>query len=52
MGAGLYDSITEVDAALADFAKIAPRQGTMVEMRFWGRFGVEEIAGIMGRLDA
>jgi RNA polymerase sigma factor (TIGR02999 family) len=46
--AGLDDSIIAVDAALADFAKIAPRQATVVEMRYFGGLGMEEIAGIIG----
>jgi RNA polymerase sigma factor (TIGR02999 family) len=43
----LDDSIIAVDIALSDFAKIAPRQATVVEMRFFVGLNVEEIAKIM-----
>lgn len=48
VGTGMDDSVIAVDAALADFAKIAPRHATVVEMRYFGGLGVDEIAKIMG----
>jgi RNA polymerase sigma factor (TIGR02999 family) len=48
VGADFDDSIVAVDAALADFAKIAPRQATVVEMRYFAGLGMNEIADILG----
>jgi RNA polymerase sigma factor (TIGR02999 family) len=39
--------LVELDAALEEFGKLAPRQAKVVELRFFAGFSVEEIAGIM-----
>jgi len=41
------DSIVALDAALEDFAKAAPRQAKVVELRYFGGLSVEEIAEVM-----
>jgi RNA polymerase sigma factor (TIGR02999 family) len=41
------DSIVALDAALEDFAKVAPRQAKVVELRYFGGLSVEEIAEVM-----
>ncbi len=41
------DSIGALDAALEDFAKVAPRQAKVVELRYFGGLSVEEIAEVM-----
>lgn len=41
------DSMVALDAALEDFAKIAPRQAKVVELRYFGGLSVEEIAEVM-----
>jgi RNA polymerase sigma factor (TIGR02999 family) len=41
------NSIVALDAALEDFAKAAPRQSRVVELRYFGGLSVEEIAEVM-----
>ena len=41
------DSIVALDAALEEFAKIAPRQAKVVELRYFGGLNAEEIAEVM-----
>ena len=41
------DSVVALDAALEDFAKVAPRQAKVVEMRYFGGLSVQEIAATM-----
>jgi RNA polymerase sigma factor (TIGR02999 family) len=43
----LEDSVVALDAALAAFARAAPRQAKVVELRYFGGLTVEEIAGIL-----
>ncbi len=40
--------VTEVDAALKDLETLDPRQGQIVELRFFGGLTVAEIASVMG----
>jgi RNA polymerase sigma factor (TIGR02999 family) len=40
-------SIAALDDALEEFARLAPRQAKVVELRFFGGLGVEEIAEVM-----
>jgi RNA polymerase sigma factor (TIGR02999 family) len=40
------DSIMALDAALRDFAKAAPRQAKVVELRYFGGLSVEEIGEV------
>jgi RNA polymerase sigma factor (TIGR02999 family) len=42
------ESIVALDAALEEFAKVAPRQAKVVEMRYFGGLNEQEIAAIMG----
>src|SRR5215471_14624040 len=44
---GPEDSIVALDLALEEFAKVAPRQAKVVELRYFGGLSEEEIAGIM-----
>ena len=44
---GPEDSIVALDLALEEFAKVAPRQARVVELRYFGGLSEEEIAGIM-----
>jgi RNA polymerase sigma factor (TIGR02999 family) len=44
---GAGDSMVALDSALEDFAKLAPRQAKVVELRYFGGLSVEEIAKIM-----
>ena len=39
--------VLALDAALADFAKVAPRQAKVVEMRYFGGLSEEEIAEVL-----
>lgn len=41
------DAVVAVDEALEDFAKVAPRQAKVVELRYFAGLGTEEIAVIM-----
>jgi RNA polymerase sigma factor (TIGR02999 family) len=41
------DAIVALDAALGEFAKAAPRQAQVVELRFFGGLSMEEIAAVM-----
>jgi RNA polymerase sigma factor (TIGR02999 family) len=41
------DSVVALDAALAEFAKVAPRQAKVVELRYFGGLTMEEIARIL-----
>jgi len=43
------ESIIALDMALEDFAKVAPRQAKVVELRYFGGLTLEEIAKIMQR---
>ena len=47
LGPQLEDSVVELDTALAAFAKVAPRQARVVELRYFGGLTVEEIASIL-----
>src|SRR6266404_3109565 len=40
--------VTAVDAALRDLERLDPRQGQIVELRFFGGLTVAEIASVMG----
>src|SRR5437868_4806664 len=40
-------SLVALDGALNDFAKLAPRQAKVVELRYFGGLNVEEIAEVM-----
>jgi len=40
-------SIVALDAALEEFAKLAPRQAKVVELRYFGGLSEQEIAGVM-----
>jgi RNA polymerase sigma factor (TIGR02999 family) len=42
------ESIVALDAALEEFAKMAPRQAQVVELRYFAGLSEEEIAGITG----
>jgi RNA polymerase sigma factor (TIGR02999 family) len=44
---GPEDSIVALDLALEEFAKVAPRQAKVVELRYFAGLSEEEIAGIM-----
>jgi RNA polymerase sigma factor (TIGR02999 family) len=44
---GPDESIVALDAALEEFAKLAPRQAKVVEMRYFGGLSEREIAGIL-----
>ena len=39
--------IVELDNALQEFEKLAPRQAKVVELRYFGGLSVEEIASVM-----
>jgi RNA polymerase sigma factor (TIGR02999 family) len=39
--------IVDLDAALREFEKLAPRQAKVVELRYFGGLSVEEIASVM-----
>jgi RNA polymerase sigma factor (TIGR02999 family) len=41
------ESIVALDAALEAFAKLAPRQARVLEMRYFGGLGEEEIAAVL-----
>jgi RNA polymerase sigma factor (TIGR02999 family) len=41
------DSIVAIDALLEDFAKVAPRQAKVVELRFFAGLSVAEVAEVM-----
>jgi RNA polymerase sigma factor (TIGR02999 family) len=41
------DAVVALDAALEEFAKLAPRQAKIVELRYFGGLNVEEIAEVM-----
>ena len=41
------DAIVALDAALEEFAKAAPRQAQVVELRYFGGLSMEEIAAVM-----
>jgi len=41
------DSIVALDATLEEFAKVAPRQAKVVELRYFGGLSIEEIAEIL-----
>ncbi len=43
-GAGWSEDLVALDAALADLARIHPRQAAMVEYRFFGGFSLAETA--------
>ena len=40
-------SIMDLDAALEDFARAAPRQAKIVELRYFGGLSMAEIAEVM-----
>ena len=42
------EEILSLDAALEKLAKIEPRQGRVVELRYFGGLSMEEIAGVLG----
>jgi RNA polymerase sigma factor (TIGR02999 family) len=50
--AGGADDILGLDEALAELARISPRQATMVESRFFGGLEVVEIAELLGISEA
>ena len=41
------DSVVALDAALSDFAKLAPRQAQVLEMRYFGGLNEEEIGFVL-----
>ena len=46
-GAAMEDPVLEIDAALEELAKIAPRQAQVVELRYFAGLNTEEIAVVL-----